>query len=212
MSRTATWSAGAPRASPAGRTRRGLRLEPPGPGHALAAAGRSCDRLGRARTFLAPHRARGRLDAHAAPARVGDGRRGHDQAAGRRPSAAAAGRDRARPPHRLAAPGPAAGAAGPSSGRLESRGPARGPGASGARARSPRVPSCGSPRSRSRRSCPRSPCTVRLCRRAHLSRYSHGYSPTRLGARWLNPVRTGVEARYLAERIVVGPEGSTVGR
>ena len=46
---------------------------------------------------------------------------------------------------------------------------------------------------------------------SHLSRYSHGYSPTRLGARWLNPVRTGVEARYLAERIVVGPEGSTVG-
>jgi lauroyl/myristoyl acyltransferase len=43
---------------------------------------------------------------------------------------------------------------------------------------------------------------------SHLSRYSHGYSQSRLGARLLNPVRTGVEARFLAERIVIGPEGS----
>jgi len=46
---------------------------------------------------------------------------------------------------------------------------------------------------------------------SHLSRYAHGYSPSRLGARFLNPVRASVETRYLAERIVIGPDGSTVG-
>jgi lauroyl/myristoyl acyltransferase len=41
---------------------------------------------------------------------------------------------------------------------------------------------------------------------SHLSRYSHGYSQTVLGAQLLNPVRTGVEDRYLAERIRIGPD------
>jgi lauroyl/myristoyl acyltransferase len=41
---------------------------------------------------------------------------------------------------------------------------------------------------------------------SHLSRYSHGYSPSLLGARLLNPIRTGVEDRYLAERVRIGPD------
>ena len=43
---------------------------------------------------------------------------------------------------------------------------------------------------------------------AHLSRYSHGVSATRLGARLLNPVVRRVEDRYLAERIVIGLDRS----
>jgi hypothetical protein len=38
----------------------------------------------------------------------------------------------------------------------------------------------------------------------HLSRLGHGYSPTRLGVRVLNPVRTRAENRYLAERVAIG--------
>ena len=41
---------------------------------------------------------------------------------------------------------------------------------------------------------------------SHLSRYSHGYSRSALGARLLNPIRTGVEDRYLAERMSIGPD------
>jgi lauroyl/myristoyl acyltransferase len=43
----------------------------------------------------------------------------------------------------------------------------------------------------------------------HLSRPSHGFSMTRFGMRWLNPMRTDVEERYLAERVVM-TEGTTV--
>lgn len=39
---------------------------------------------------------------------------------------------------------------------------------------------------------------------SHLSRYRHGFSPTRLGGRILNPLVTKVEARFLAERLVIG--------
>ncbi len=42
----------------------------------------------------------------------------------------------------------------------------------------------------------------------HLARYSHGYSKSRLGSRLLNPTRTDVEARFLAERVLIGPDGS----
>ena len=38
----------------------------------------------------------------------------------------------------------------------------------------------------------------------HLSRLGHGYSPTRFGVQVLNPVRTRIENRYLAERVVIG--------
>jgi lauroyl/myristoyl acyltransferase len=43
---------------------------------------------------------------------------------------------------------------------------------------------------------------------AHLSRYSHGFSKSLLGARLLNPVQTKVEARFIGERVVIGPDGS----
>jgi lauroyl/myristoyl acyltransferase len=43
----------------------------------------------------------------------------------------------------------------------------------------------------------------------HLSRPSHGLSSTRFGIRWLNPMRTRVEERYVAERVVI-TEASTV--
>jgi lauroyl/myristoyl acyltransferase len=43
---------------------------------------------------------------------------------------------------------------------------------------------------------------------SHLSRYAHGFSGTRFGERVLNPIRTSVERRYLAERLVMGREGS----
>lgn len=47
----------------------------------------------------------------------------------------------------------------------------------------------------------------RIC---HLSLYTHGFSHTRYGVRVLNPVRTGVENRFLAERLTMGPEGPFV--
>lgn len=40
---------------------------------------------------------------------------------------------------------------------------------------------------------------------SHLSRYDHGFSTTRLGVRILNPLLTKVEARLLAERLVMEP-------
>ncbi len=40
---------------------------------------------------------------------------------------------------------------------------------------------------------------------SHLSRYSHGLSRSRLGARLFNPLVHRVENRYLAERVVIGP-------
>ncbi len=44
----------------------------------------------------------------------------------------------------------------------------------------------------------------------HLSRYSHGYSQSLVGARLLNPIWTRAEDRFLAERITLGPDGATV--
>ena len=41
----------------------------------------------------------------------------------------------------------------------------------------------------------------------HTSRLSHGFSPTWLGQTLLNPIRTRIERRYLAERIVLPLEG-----
>jgi lauroyl/myristoyl acyltransferase len=38
---------------------------------------------------------------------------------------------------------------------------------------------------------------------SHLSRDTHGFSATRFGRRWLNPIKTGIEHRYLAERLVM---------
>ncbi len=43
----------------------------------------------------------------------------------------------------------------------------------------------------------------------HLSRDTHGFSPTRYGKAVLNPLRTLVEARYLASRVVFGDEGAS---
>ena len=37
----------------------------------------------------------------------------------------------------------------------------------------------------------------------HMSRREHGFSPTHFGIRVLNPVRTSIEARYLAVRVVM---------
>jgi lauroyl/myristoyl acyltransferase len=42
---------------------------------------------------------------------------------------------------------------------------------------------------------------------SHLSRHGHGFSSSRFGARFLNPLRTAIESRYV-ERIVIGPDGS----
>ena len=39
---------------------------------------------------------------------------------------------------------------------------------------------------------------------SHLSELTHGFSSTRFGIRWLNPVRTAAEMRFLKERIVLG--------
>lgn len=39
---------------------------------------------------------------------------------------------------------------------------------------------------------------------SHLSRPDHGFSPSRFGAQVLNPIRTRVEKRFLAERVVIG--------
>ena len=44
---------------------------------------------------------------------------------------------------------------------------------------------------------------------SHLSRYSHGFSASRFGEGVLNPIRTSVERRYLAERLVIDRRGST---
>ncbi len=41
---------------------------------------------------------------------------------------------------------------------------------------------------------------------SHLSRDSHGFSETRFGRRWLNPIMTGIERRYVAERLVMTEE------
>ena len=38
----------------------------------------------------------------------------------------------------------------------------------------------------------------------HLARKTHGFSTTRFGMRWLNPIQTAVEDRYLASRILIG--------
>lgn len=45
-------------------------------------------------------------------------------------------------------------------------------------------------------------------RTSHLSLWRHGYSSTRFGLRFLNPIRTAVEERYLRERIIIEPESS----
>jgi len=37
----------------------------------------------------------------------------------------------------------------------------------------------------------------------HLSHPRHGFSPTRFGMRWLNPVRTRIETRYLGSRAIL---------
>ena len=42
----------------------------------------------------------------------------------------------------------------------------------------------------------------------HLSHPRHGFSATRLGMRWLNPIRTGIEARYLGRRVVLPLTGN----
>ena len=38
---------------------------------------------------------------------------------------------------------------------------------------------------------------------SHLSRPQHGFSPTRFGIRFLNPIQTWIEDRYLAERVLI---------
>lgn len=42
---------------------------------------------------------------------------------------------------------------------------------------------------------------------SHLSRPTHGFSDTRFGMRWMNPIRQKVELRYLRERIVMREDG-----
>jgi lauroyl/myristoyl acyltransferase len=46
---------------------------------------------------------------------------------------------------------------------------------------------------------------------AHLYRYTHSLSDTRFGVRVLNPIVTTAEDRFLSERLVIGPDGSTCG-
>jgi lauroyl/myristoyl acyltransferase len=43
---------------------------------------------------------------------------------------------------------------------------------------------------------------------SHLSRFTHGFSGSRFGERVLNPIRTRVEHRYVADRLVIGREGA----
>lgn len=43
---------------------------------------------------------------------------------------------------------------------------------------------------------------------SHLSRPEHGPSPTRFGMRFLNPIVTHIENRYLGGRVMIGPEGA----
>jgi hypothetical protein len=40
----------------------------------------------------------------------------------------------------------------------------------------------------------------------HLSMPDHGWSSTRFGVRWLNPIWTGVESRFVKERVVIDPD------
>jgi lauroyl/myristoyl acyltransferase len=42
----------------------------------------------------------------------------------------------------------------------------------------------------------------------HLSHPRHGFSPSKFGMRWLNPVRTRIEAKYLASRAVLPLNGN----
>jgi lauroyl/myristoyl acyltransferase len=44
---------------------------------------------------------------------------------------------------------------------------------------------------------------------SHLSRNAHGFSPSPRAMRWLNPIWTRIEARYLRERIVMSPGDQT---
>lgn len=44
---------------------------------------------------------------------------------------------------------------------------------------------------------------------SHLSSRSHGFSSSRFGMAVLNPIRTLLECRYLAERVVLGRRGAT---
>jgi len=44
-----------------------------------------------------------------------------------------------------------------------------------------------------------------------LSRVAHGYSASRFGIHVLNPLRVRIENRYLAERVVIGSDGSVSG-
>lgn len=41
----------------------------------------------------------------------------------------------------------------------------------------------------------------------HLSHPDHGFSPTKFGVRFLNPIQTSVEDRYLSERVLLSPRG-----
>lgn len=43
---------------------------------------------------------------------------------------------------------------------------------------------------------------------SHLSLWRHGYSDTRFGMRFLNPIRTTIEERYLRELVVIAPDSS----
>lgn len=43
----------------------------------------------------------------------------------------------------------------------------------------------------------------------HLSRFDHGFSISRWGACWFNPIWTRIENRYLAERLVMSPTEQT---
>jgi lauroyl/myristoyl acyltransferase len=45
---------------------------------------------------------------------------------------------------------------------------------------------------------------------ANLQRHSHGFSKSRFGVRFLNPLRTRIEGRYV-ELVVIGPDGSVEG-
>ena len=46
---------------------------------------------------------------------------------------------------------------------------------------------------------------------SHLTRVSHGYSGSRFGMRVLNPLRSRIEERFLAKRVVIGADGSVAG-
>jgi lauroyl/myristoyl acyltransferase len=44
----------------------------------------------------------------------------------------------------------------------------------------------------------------------HLAKSMHGFSPTKFGQRWLNPIYLGFENRFLGERVVIHEHTSTV--